>query len=108
MSELSRLSLCILVVVCTGPLHGYGIRREIEDLTEKKVSPSMATMYEALLKLLAAGLIERGKEQVISGEKVRKPYRITSAGRAVLATEMADLERLKARAGSGGDHPKDT
>jgi DNA-binding PadR family transcriptional regulator len=96
--RLSRLALHILAVLCSGPLHGYGIRREIEDLTEKKLSPSMASMYESLLKLLDAGLIERAGEKVIGGEKIRKLYRITGAGAKVLDAELAELDRVRARA----------
>ena len=71
------------------PQHGYGISREVSRMTGGEVSISAGTMYGALSKMEADGLI------VFFGEEdKRKLYRITELGREVLDTEIRRIERL--------------
>src|SRR3712207_6186036 len=93
--QVSKLGFYILAALINRPLHGYAIRQEIEQLTEKRLSPSAATLYENVAKLLDGGLIERAGEQVIGEGKVRKLYRITGVGEQVLSAELQALDRVR-------------
>ena len=94
--SLSKWGLYILVALSNGELHGYGIRLEIERISAGKDSPSAASLYENIAKLLDAGLIKRAGEKVIGEGKVRKLYRLTGLGARVLNDELATLDRLRA------------
>ena len=71
------------------PQHGYGISRSVSRMTGGEVSISAGTMYGALSKMEADGLITFYGE-----EDKRKLYRITELGKEVLDTEMRRIERL--------------
>lgn len=71
------------------PQHGYGISRAVSRMTGGEVSISAGTMYGALSKMEADGLIAFYGE-----EEKRKLYRITELGQEVLDTEMRRIERL--------------
>jgi transcriptional regulator len=78
-----------------GPLHGYGIARRIEQVSDGVLSLNQGTIYPALLRLQQKGWI---KAEWGSSENNRraKYYSITRAGRKQLATETADWERVSA------------
>lgn len=76
-----------------GPLHGYGIARRIEQVSEGVLELNQGTIYPALLRLQQKGWI---KAEWGSSENNRraKYYSITRAGRKQLATETEDWERI--------------
>ncbi len=76
-----------------GPLHGYGIARRIELVSEGVLELNQGTIYPALLRLQQKGWI---KSEWGSSENNRraKYYSITRAGRKQLATETEDWERI--------------
>ena len=78
-----------------GPLHGYGIARRIEQVSEGVLSLNQGTIYPALLRLQQKGWI---KAEWGSSENNRraKYYALTRAGRKQLATETEDWERISA------------
>jgi PadR family transcriptional regulator len=79
----------------TGPFHGYGIARRIEQTSAQLLSVNYGTLYPALLKLEQEGYI--ASEWGLS-EKNRKAkyYRLTRAGRKQLAKETQDWEQMTA------------
>ena len=78
----------VLKALVPGPLHGYAIRKVIQDGTEGKLKLSLATLYDALHRLLEDGLIQRHGDKVIQG-RVRRTYRITGLGeRATTEKEL--------------------
>jgi PadR family transcriptional regulator, regulatory protein PadR len=85
---MSDQALFILASLTRGELHGYGIAREVEDLSDGRVKLTAGTLYGALNRLAADGLITQSREQVVEGRR-RRYYRLTGAGRAVLAEEAA-------------------
>ena len=93
---LSKWGLYILAVLSAGPLHGYAIRQKIEELSEGRDSPSAATLYENVAKLLDGGLLERAGETVVGQGKVRKLYRISGLGARALEAELRSLDRARA------------
>lgn len=76
-----------------GPLHGYGIARRIEQVSEGVLELNQGTIYPALLRLQQKGWI---KAEWGSSENNRraKYYSITRAGRKQLAAETEDWERI--------------
>jgi PadR family transcriptional regulator, regulatory protein PadR len=78
-----------------GPLHGYGIARRIEQISENKLAINYGTIYPSLLKLEQEGDIE--SEWKTSDNKRRaKYYKLTRAGRKRLAKETRKWETTTA------------
>ncbi|HEX7284791.1 MAG TPA: PadR family transcriptional regulator [Candidatus Angelobacter sp.] len=78
-----------------GPLHGYGIARRIEQVSENLLRLNQGTLYPALLRLQQRGWI--GASWGTSENNRRaKFYTITSAGRKQLAVEAKNWERISA------------
>jgi len=87
--------LFILAGLARGELHGYGIARDVEALSEGRVKLTAGTLYGALNRLAKDGLIRESREVVVDGRR-RRYYRLTSAGEAVLAEESARLRSTAA------------
>ena len=87
----------ILLVLRTlealGPLHGYGIARRIEQISEDLLQLNQGTLYPALLRMEQEGWIA---SKWGASEKNRKArfYSITAAGRRRLAKETEDWRRM--------------
>ena len=84
--------LLILAALASGPQHGYLLMREIERLSDGRVSLSTGTMYGALRRLLEAGWIAAVELEDASRDK--QGYRLTADGRRRLAAEHQRLEQL--------------
>jgi PadR family transcriptional regulator PadR len=76
-----------------GPLHGYGIARRIEQVSENLLQLNQGTLYPALLRLQQRGWI---KSEWGTSENNRKArfYSLTGAGRRQLAVEARNWERI--------------
>ncbi|MGH9624650.1 MAG: PadR family transcriptional regulator [Bryobacteraceae bacterium] len=76
-----------------GRLHGYGIARRIEQLSEELLHLNEGTVYAALLRLLQNGWIssEWGASE---NNRKAKFYSITKSGRKQLARETESWERI--------------
>jgi PadR family transcriptional regulator PadR len=76
-----------------GPLHGYGIARRIEQLSEDAVQLNEGTVYTALLRLQQRRWIsaEWGASE---NNRRAKFYSITKSGRKQLVTETENWERI--------------
>lgn len=88
-------ALFILASLARGELHGYGIARDVEELSEGRVRLTAGTLYGALNRLTADGLIAQSRELMVEGRR-RRYYRLTSAGQTVLAEEAARLRSTAA------------
>jgi DNA-binding PadR family transcriptional regulator len=93
-AEVRESTYFILAALIEGPRHGYGIVQAVREMSEERVRLSAGTLYGALERLAADGLVEEDREEVVAG-RPRRYHRLTGAGRAVLAQEA---ERLRARA----------
>ncbi len=71
------------------PQHGYGISRNVKEMTGGTVSISAGTMYGTLSKMEKDGLIRFCRE-----EEKRKLYCITELGQEILDREIRRIERL--------------
>jgi len=99
---LSTAAQYILLALASEDLHGYGIIQEINRQSEGSYRIGPGTLYDNLKKLMDAGLVidaprnasGRGRDS----DDDRRFYRITPAGRAVLAAEVSRLESIVAAA----------
>ena len=90
-----------------GPLHGYGIARRIEQLSEDLVLLNQGTIYASLVRLQQRGWISAAWG-VSENNRKAKYYAITKAGKRQVKAERANWERLAAVIGrvlaaSGGN-----
>ncbi|MGH2751079.1 MAG: PadR family transcriptional regulator [Actinomycetota bacterium] len=81
----------ILAAVAPAPLHGYGILRSVEELSEGRVRLRAGTLYAALDRLVKDGSLILDGEEVVEG-RLRRYYRITEAGLEVLRCGVENLE----------------
>ncbi len=84
--------LILKILLTKGPLHGYGIRKAIEELSQGRLTPSESTIYEALKKLEKLGLVESFWAQSPLAAPMRKYY---SARRDVELLIKRAIEELK-------------
>ena len=93
---LSPAVLHILLALAGEERHGYGIMREVEDRTGGEVRLGPGTLYGAIKRMLADGLIEESDERPALGldDQRRRYYRITDFGRRVAGAEAERLEDL--------------
>jgi len=76
-----------------GPLHGYGIARRIEQLSEDLLRLNEGTVYASLVRLAQKGWIRSGWGESENKRKARF-YSITASGRKQLARETESWERI--------------
>lgn len=82
----------VLAVLRGGPLHGYGIAREIERRSADALKCKEGTLYPALHTLEREGRVK--SEWRIEGGRPRKVYALTPAGLAALEERTQAWERF--------------
>lgn len=92
---MSEQTLFILAGLALGERHGYGIAQDVEELSEGRVRLTAGTLYGALNRLAADGLVAQTREAVVEGRR-RRYYRLTAAGRTALAEETSRLRSVAA------------
>ncbi|WP_412741961.1 PadR family transcriptional regulator [Krasilnikovia sp. MM14-A1004] len=85
-------SFWVLTALAPEPRHGYGVIREVGRLSGGQVTLQAGTLYAALDRLTALGLIEADREETVDG-RPRRYYRLTTDGAAALD---AETERRRA------------
>ncbi|HEX4274275.1 MAG TPA: PadR family transcriptional regulator [Bryobacteraceae bacterium] len=81
-----------------GPLHGYGIARRIEQLSENEVLLNQGTIYASLVRLQQRGWIA-AQWGVSDNNRKAKFYSITRAGKRRMKDDRTQWERLAAAMG---------
>jgi transcriptional regulator len=81
-----------------GPLHGYGIARRIEQISQDVLKLNEGTVYASLLRLQQRGWILATWGASENNRKA-KFYAITRAGRKQLAREAENWERISGAVG---------
>ena len=76
-----------------GPLHGYGIARRIEQISEDVLQLNQGTIYASLLRLQQRRWIAASWGTSDHNRRA-KFYSITKAGRRQLTTEARNWERI--------------
>ncbi|WP_203912081.1 PadR family transcriptional regulator [Rhizocola hellebori] len=83
----------VLTVLADGPRHGYGIIRDVAELSGDRVKLLPGTLYAALDRLVAQGLVEHVRDEIAEG-RLRRYYSLTGAGLEALRAETARLRQL--------------
>jgi PadR family transcriptional regulator PadR len=76
-----------------GPMHGYGLARRIEQLSEDSLLVNQGTIYLCLIRLVQRRWISARWGTSENNRKARF-YTITKAGRKQLATEADNWQRV--------------
>jgi PadR family transcriptional regulator, regulatory protein PadR len=80
----------VLASLLEGPLHGYAIMRRAAGLSGGRVRLATGTLYAALDRLTADGLVELVSEEIVNG-RARRSYGLTPAGGGALEAEAARM-----------------
>jgi DNA-binding PadR family transcriptional regulator len=91
----------ILVALLDGPSHGYGIIKRAGEQSGGRVRLAVGTLYGALDRLAADGLIVVDREEVVDG-RPRRYFRITRDGTEAVTREA---ERMRQAAQIVIAHP---
>lgn len=88
------LDLMVLTTLDSmGPLHGYGIARRIEQVSEDLIALNQGTIYAALLRLQQKRWISASWGTSENNRKA-KFYAITKAGQKQLRSEAENWDRM--------------
>lgn len=92
-SERGALTEVVFYIMLSlySPMHGYGIKQNVLELSNNRVNLGPGTLYGAINTLL-----EKSWIQFIPGEKEsrKKEYQITELGKSILKDEIIRLEEL--------------
>jgi transcriptional regulator len=87
------LDLLILKALATGALHGLGVSRRIEQITDGAFSVQPGSLFPALHRLEEAGWLTATWEPSENNRRA-KYYALTRAGRRQLADETTQWNRI--------------
>jgi PadR family transcriptional regulator, regulatory protein PadR len=82
----------ILTALVSAPRHGYGVIQTVTALSEGQVKLQAGTLYAALDRLCAEGLVEVDRDEKVDGRD-RRYYRLSADGLLALDSEAARLRR---------------
>jgi PadR family transcriptional regulator, regulatory protein PadR len=89
------LETLVLKTLTRGPMHGYAIARWLEEATDDALAVEEGSLYPALYRMEKKGWVEAEWGTSELGRRA-KLYRLTGAGRAQLAREVATWKRFSA------------
>lgn len=102
---MQELALLLLTALADAPRHGYAVAQEVKAITDGRVVPRTGALYGALDRLLAEGLIQVEREEVVGG-RARRIFALAPAGRERLEAEAerlaATAREVRRRLGTGG------
>jgi|SRR5215470_19669963 len=84
--------LLVLLSLAEHPRHGYSILKDVERMSDGRVTLSTGTLYGALRRLLNQSWIERSEENESTRDRIA--YRLTTQGRKILQAEVARMKQL--------------
>jgi DNA-binding PadR family transcriptional regulator len=88
---MQEATFLILTALADGSQHGYGIITEVKQISDGRVRLRAGTLYTALDRLRADGLVTVAREEIVDN-RLRRYYRLTPAGTEVLAAEAARMQ----------------
>jgi len=92
------LDLLILKMLARDPMHGWGIAKRIQQLSDEQLSVGQGSLYPALHRLEQQGWITSVWQETERGRSA-KFYSLTREGEAQLARELATWTRLSSAVG---------
>lgn len=100
LSPLTEATFYILLAL-REPMHGYGIIKQVEEMTNKRLKLAAGTLYGAIQKLIKFKLIVLFSED--DANKKKKEYLITELGTELLNYEIKRLKEMVKNASKRGD-----
>ena len=91
---LSTAALHILLALAREDLHGYGIIQEIARQSEDTYRIGPGTLYDNLKKLMEQKLVIDAPRSARAKDDDRRFYRITTAGKAALSSEVERMHSI--------------
>ena len=92
------LDLLVLKTLSWQPMHGFGIARWIQRLTDDALQVEEGSLYPALYRLENQGLV-KADWALTENNRRAKYYRLTAAGRRRLVQEAETWERFTTAVG---------
>lgn len=89
------LDLLVLKAIATGPQHGFGITKWIEQRTKSELAIVDSALYKALHRLEDSGAIA-AEWGVSENNRRAKYYSLTARGRQLMRAEVATWRRYVA------------
>ena len=89
------LDLLVLKAVSLGAEHGYGLLQRIQRASRGALAVEQGALYPALFRLESQGFIE-AEWGVSENNRKAKFYTLTKTGRARLANDLSEWNRLVA------------
>jgi DNA-binding PadR family transcriptional regulator len=93
-NEVREPTFLILASLADGKQHGYSIMREINAMSDGRVTMRAGTLYAALERIVSEGLVQESGTEVVDGRN-RRYYELTDAGVDLLDSEV---RRMRANA----------
>lgn len=93
------LDLLVLKAIATGPVHGFGITKWIEQRTKNELAIVDSALYKALHRLEDSGAID-AEWGVTENNRRAKYYSLTARGRQLMRNEVATWKRYVAAVAS--------
>ena len=96
MLPLTPAAFHILLALADSERHGYSIMQDVEARTDGRFRLGPATLYGAIKRMLANGLIEESEarpDPALDDER-RRYYRLTDFGRRIAAAEAERMHSL--------------
>ena len=90
------LDVLVLRALSWGPMHGFGIARWIQRLTEDALQLEEGTLYPALYRMENRGWI-KAEWRTTENNRRAKYYRLTAAGKRQLTEEASQAAGSAAR-----------
>jgi transcriptional regulator len=95
-SEILQGTLDLMVLKtldAMGAMHGFGLARRIEQLSEDALRVNQGTIYLCLIRLIQKGWI-KGEWGTSDNNRKAKFYSLTRKGRRQLAAEAENWQRV--------------
>jgi DNA-binding PadR family transcriptional regulator len=97
MTELREPTFLVLAALAGGRKHGYAIIAEASAISDGRVQLKAGTLYTALERLEAEGLVAKAGDEVVDG-RLRRYYDLTDDGAGKLEDEATRQQQIAAAA----------
>src|SRR5687767_15960845 len=93
---LRSVDLHVLLMLCRGERHGYGIMQDVLAHTDGRTELEAGSLYRPIRRLAGEKLLEETARRPAaeSDDERRRYYRLTAFGRRVVTAEAARLRAL--------------
>jgi DNA-binding PadR family transcriptional regulator len=88
---MQETTFLILTALADSSQHGYGIMTAVREISGGRVRLRAGTLYAALDRLSAEGLVTVDREEIVDS-RLRRYYKLTPAGVSQLTAEATRLQ----------------